>query len=220
MIDVSGQNMTEGEPTGANRAADIFIGQEVPRDIQSEMKENGKRTYRPRRDNGQSISWDPEVLRATDTGYRMFHRSGEAEGWKIRTPIRGIIYVKGYLVESDIKVVVAGWWAINGWGKDDAEGPFRRHIAEDLTLPVVRDFIKRMHRQNRTIIMEADSNNVRWPARLPEMQLLNPGRTLDHAWISAEGDLKMTPRGVWDGPKTGVGPDMQHRSVNFGLIRR
>lgn len=218
---ISGQNMTEGVPTHANLMADAFIGQEVKAKlVRPAFREKGKRVYVPKRDPHQCLAWDPDTFHITKTGWEMFHRSGEAEDWKIATPARGLIWAKGTLAyDDDIKIALAGWWAINSWGKDNAEGPFRKRIMLDYTLPVVHEWIERMHDQDRTIFMEADSNNVRWNAKLPGMTLLNKQGGLDHMWVSTHGAFDLSKRGVWHGPETGVGPDMKHESLNASFVR-
>ena len=218
---VCGHNMTEGPLTADHRRADLFFGQEVnPKTIRREFREIGMKTYIPDRDKHQCLAWDPEVITMTKTGWTRFHFSGEAEDWKFGSPARGLIWGKGYLTQKpSVKIAAGGWWALNSWGKDNAEGPARRKIVETTTLPVVKDFIRRMHKQDRTIIMEADANNVRWNGSLPGMTPVAPHLfdDLDRAWVSTLGGLHVlgAPTHPWLGERTGVGPDHQHKSLNF-----
>ena len=215
MIRVSGQNMTEGHPTSANIAADILICQEVDGPlVRRVMRQQDCRTYLPKRDPHQSISWDPQVITVTHKGWNVFHRSGVAENWNLRTPARGLIYVKGFLTEKpEEKVAIAGWWALNSWGK-----PYERqreNVVRQTTLTKVEKWVKAMHRQDRSIIREADANNIRWDGELRGLRQLHR-RGLDRLWVS--GIFHPTKQGVWEGPKTGKGNDMQHHSLNVDLL--
>lgn len=222
MIKLSGQNMTEGPPTSANLTSDIFIGQEIKKSlVRPKFKSRGMKTYVPNRDPHQCISWDPEVLKVTGKGWDLFHQSGDAEGWEIKSPARGLIFVKGETVRNKKKrIAVGGCWTINSWGKDNEEGPFRKKIMLERSLPVIQDWIDRMHDEDRTVFLEGDTNNVRWAAQLRGMELLTKPGTLEHMWVSKNGEFKLSKRGVWPGPKTGVGPDLKHHSLNASFVAK
>ena len=217
---VCGQNMTEGPLTPDNRKADLFFGQEVNQPlVRREFHKMGMKTYLPKRDPHQCLAWDPKIITITDTGWDMFHRSAKAEGWKFASPARGLIHARGFLTEHpEHKIALGGWWPLNSWGKSNAEGPARRKIVETTSLPVVEDFVRRMHKQDRTIIMQADANNIHWPGHLPGMTPIF-GEGLDRMWVSTHGVLHVRPGAglTWHGERTGVGPDHQHESLNAVL---
>lgn len=222
MIKLSGQNMTEGAPTSAILSADIFVGQEINKSlVRQKFKAQGMKTYVSRRDQHQCISWDPEAVKVTGKGWNPFHLSGEAEGWEIKSPARGLIFIKGETVRNkQKKIAVGGCWTINSWGKDNAEGPFRKRIMMERTLPVILKWIDQMHDEGRTVFLEGDTNNVRWAAQLKDMKLLTKPGTLEHMWVSEQGDFRLSKRGVWKGPKTGVGPDLKHYSLNAAFVAK
>ena len=206
----AGQNLTEGPPTDFLRRADIITTQET-RPWRLRRGLPGKRHHIHPRDRHQAISWGP-VYTVTDRGYARFHRSGRAEGWKFRTPARGALWTTGHLFgDPDLKLAVIDMWWLNSWGKDNAEGPARKAVIEERTIPVVDRLLNRLHREDYTVLMQGDTNNIRWSGLMPNMWRV-AATGLDRMWVTRGGIL--TPTGpLLHGPETGVGSDRRHRAI-------
>jgi len=215
-IIVASQNMTEGRVPPVVAGAGIVIGQEVSRhQIRKGMP--SKAHYFP--DDHQSISWDPEVLDVHRRGYLRFHRSGKAEGWKFRTPSRGMGFVKGRLVADGTKTVVATAWLLNSWHPvhPDQDTP-KRHDIGRASLALIKVRVAWWIRQGYTVVLAGDFNSLRWGGWIKGLTAIK-SRGLDRAYVSRRGGLVPSGR-VTEGPKTGVGNDLRHHAVLFSLEAR
>jgi hypothetical protein len=217
LLRVASQNVTEGYPTPALRAADIVITQETD---ETRLRRGlpGRAHFFPDEDSHQSISWEPEVLDVDKAGYVRFHRSGRAEDWPYPTPARGMPYVKGQLV-GGTKAVVAGVWLLNSWHpvRPDHHTAHRNRVGRR-SLRIMRRRIAFWHAQGYTVILAGDFNSLRWHGRIGGMQTIQ-GRGLDRAYVSKRGELAVFS-GPSRGAKTGVGNDLQHESVLFTLATK
>lgn len=201
-------NLTGALPTKADLQSNVFHGCEVGRGVGRPLRRADLKVYRPLRDRKQVLAWDPREIKKIKTFYRRFHRSGAAERWNIPTPARGLLCFKGIVRDTDAKIAVGGTWVLNSWGKPDEPG--RLDIVQRTTLPVIRDWVRDMEDWADYIFLMGDMNNVRMSGRLfaPLVQVAGAGE-LDR--ILAFPD---TVKSTWHGPKTGVGPDMYHRSLH------
>lgn len=211
------QNCTEGPVTPAIRKQDVLIGCEIDK---GRIREGlpGWAHFFPVLDAHQSISWNPAKFKATFKGYQRYHDSGRAEGWPIRTPARGVIFVQGHHRDlPEVPVTLWGTWLLNSWnpaGDHDRHTPERRRIVDDLELPVLRTFLRRERHAGRVTIGGGDMNSLPWSGHINGLIQIKP-RGLDRAYIS-DNDLRVRLRGnVTEGPTTGVGPQKRHKSTLF-----
>lgn len=217
LLRTSIQNCTEGDPTDAIRAADIFIGCEIDHHrVRDGLP--GWRHFFPARDPHQCISWNPAAFHVDFRGYVRYHRSGTAEHWPIATPARGLIFVRGWHVDQpSVPVTAWGTWLLNSWwpaGRPDKHTAERRRIVDDLELPVLRQFLNHEHRDGRVTLGGGDMNSLKWHGELPGCEQIKD-RGLDRAYLTAD-DPRIRLRGnVTEGPTTGVGPQKRHKSTLF-----
>lgn len=235
VIEVAGHNMTEGEVTNAVRAADIVIGQEISRGKIRRGLPLHFQHYFPPTDRKQSISWDNRVfkvvrkgrLRRRVVGYHRFHRSGKAMHWPFPTPSRGLPFVLlEHRATGHLLIVFGGHW-LNSWFpmKADNETDERRQVVVKMTIPVVRDAVRRWHKQGHLMVGEADANSIKYnPDTLAPEILEAIDHGLDVFWYSKgdDDDDGLVLLRTYEGPKTGVGKQMQHHSIHavFRLPRK
>lgn len=206
-------NLTEGDPTRADLESDLFHGCEVGRGVGRPFRQAGFRVYRPLRDRKQILAWDPREIKKIKTSYRRFHRSGTAERWDISTPPRGLLSFQGIVRDEDKKIAAGGTWVLNSWGKPEERE--RLDIVERTTLPVIRKWIEDMEEWGADYIyLMGDMNNVRWGGRnlAPLVQVAGGGE-LDRILAHPDNIVR-----TWHGPKTGVGPDLKHRSLHAEAV--
>jgi hypothetical protein len=209
---IATQNMTEGPVTDDLRNCGIAMLQEIDMGkLRSGFpKHFGK--YRALRDKHQAIVWDKNLIKMSrrKRGWIRFHRSGEAERFPYGTPARGMLYMKGHLKhDPSIKIVVFSVWFLNSWNpmRGDQWTPHRRNVVMSRTLPVVRRQIQKWNDEGYLVIGGGDANSIKWDGELPGLK--QPWTNgLDRIWLSPEIDVL----GKEEGAKTGVGPQMYHRS--------
>lgn len=206
------QNMTEGLLTWQLKNASACVLQEVHKQKLESGLPKKYELFVPARDPHQAVMWDTRWLDVTSTGWTQFHKSGTTEDWPFKSPPRGMVWAKGRLVEApDIKVVIFGLWLLNSWlpMKADHHTHLRHQIVQDLCLPKIEANIKKWHEADYLILGGGDINSIRWPGMIGHGFLKQPFDSgLDRIWV----DRRLDIISKWDGPITGVGPDMKHAS--------
>lgn len=202
------QNMTEGPPKGrALRRADLFMGCEVDlKRLRPWINDRNLKFHLPDEDRHQIIVWNPRVLHFEEDAfdYTYFHRSGEHEGWNLRTPARGLLSGPGEVIRTGDSIEAGTTWVLNSWGKPNEQR--RREIVEETTLPKIKAWVKNSDADIQ--ILTGDFNNFRWAGNLPNMRQIHK-KGLDRMYVRGA----QTSR-VFEGPVTGVGNDLKHRSLN------
>jgi len=221
------QNCTEGPMTKELKAADmVLLCEAAPWKTRKGRGIRRTKQHRSRRLKGLVINWDKEEFVAVETGHRMFHKSGKAEGWDgIRTPARGLLFVIGYWKSDPKKRLylysVSHW--LNSWlpaGKTDRWTFKRNTIVTETTIPVVEDFIADKKRVGAVFngqrvdleggLFGGDTNSLPWDGDLEGLRHVD-NRGLDRVWKFGNVEVEH----VGQTPKTGVGPQMQHHGEKF-----
>ncbi len=225
-------NMTEGRVTTKDARCALFGGCEIDRDkIRSGFPARYEHFF-PKRVPGVSLSWDPERFVVVKQGAIRYHDSGQAEGWdRIRTPARGVAYIRGHHPDMESGILTF-WvtWLLNSWdpqGADDQWTDKREEIVTKLELPVLREFITDEHEHGRLTTGGGDMNSKPRPIPMPGCETIK-GEGLDRAYMTDEAQafeiaqaagrsfpgIRLRGR-VTEGPVTGVGPQLKHRSVHW-----
>lgn len=225
-------NMTEGRVTTKDARCALFGGCEIDKDrIVSGFPDRYEHFF-PQRVPGVSLSWDPDRFVVVKQGAIRYHNSGKAEGWpRIPTPARGVAFIRGYHPDLD-QDLLTFWitWLLNSWdpaGEDDQWTDKREQIVTELELPVLREFITDEHAHGRYTTGGGDMNSKPRPIPMPGCDSIKDDG-LDRAYMTHQERARDIARDtgrlfpgirrvgrVTEGPITGVGPQLKHRSVHW-----
>lgn len=212
------QNVTEGPMNRALRDAEIVLLSEAdPSKVRAGRPVKTHGQHRIDRLKGLLINWNRSQFRVTNRGYRIFHKSGTAEGWEnIPTPARGLIYVVGYWLDDPERDLYCYWVThfLNEWNplpaRRDKTTVQRYEIVEQKSIPVVEELVRQMNRDSKICgtIGGGDTNSIPWNGHMLRMEPLR-NRGLDRVWSA--GNVNAAFLGTT--PETGSGPQMYHEGV-------
>lgn len=212
------QNVTEGPmTTELKNASIVFLSEGDPDLVRKARPVTSHGQHQHDRIKGLVINWDRSQFRVTNRGYRMFHKSGEAEGWdNIPTPPRGLLYVVGYWIDDPDRKLYCMWVThfLNTWypfpQNRDENTKKRHYIVKVLSIPVVEELIQQMNRDSKIsgTVGGGDTNSVPWDGEMRGLtSVFNRG--LDRVWSSEDAMVSYAGRS----PETGVGPQSYHHGV-------
>lgn len=218
-IDLIFQNMTEGPILDYHRRGDLLLFVEADlKKIRDGLGPEFRIAANPR-DPHQAMAWRTSKLASRgDLISVKYHGSGEGDPQipdAIATPSRWY-HMKPLVVRSLRKQLdVYVTWLLNSWdpaGPGDRWTGTRRDIVNHLELPTLRAGLKETVQAGRRGVGGGDLNSLGHQFNWPGWTMV-PERGLDRIWFTDE----ITLLDLSEGPKTGVGPDMQHRALKARL---